>query len=151
MSLKKNETTRVVRVIYTDPERLDLGRKLAEAHGAMSQIEADFDMVKTSFKSKTAAKEAEIADLSTKVSTGFRLEPVKCLWEMDQPKPMKKQLRRVDTSEVIETEDMTERDKQVDLPLTEMAEKLNEALPAGVTATVTGVAGDGSVTVPADK
>lgn len=130
---KRNETTRVVRQFYTDPERMELGRKLAE------QIEADFDRVKTEFKSRITAHEASIADLANKVSSGYRMEPVKCLWSLDQPAGGKKELRRLDTSDVIETSEMTEADKQSLLPLDTPAP-----------AEPTGVATDGTATVAAD-
>jgi len=148
---KRLEETRHLRVVYTDAERLELGKQLAGTHGELNQINGDLDRIKAEYKAKIADKDAKISDLSNKVSTGFRIEPVACLWEMDKPKKNKKSLRRIDTQEVIETHDMTAADKQAELPLTEMEKKLNEALPAGTTATVVaGVAGDGNVTVAAD-
>lgn len=136
---KRNETTRVVRLFYTDAERLELGRKLAEERNAVAQITADNDRVKTEFKSRITAHEASIADLANKVSSGYRMESTKCLWSLDQPAGGKKELRRLDTSEVIETSEMTEADKQSLLPL-----------DAPAPAEPTGVATDGTATVAAD-
>lgn len=136
----KNETVRTLRVIYTDAERLELGSKLAEAHNDLSQVNADFDGVKAEFKAKTTAHEAQIVDLSNKVSCGYRMEPVKCRWVMDQPKPGLKELLRLDITPnvVVEGEEMSEHDKQAEMTLEEQAP-------------LAGIAGDGTVKVGADK
>lgn len=141
MTHKKNETERILRVNYTDPERLELGKQLAEVHNNLSQTNSDFDRVKAEFKSKISAHEAQIIDLSNKVSTGYRMVPVKCLWEMDKPKRGMKRLLRLDIEEakdaVVEVTDMTDADKQADLPLAEDSKA--------------GIAGDGTVKVGSDK
>lgn len=138
----KNETIRTLRVIYTDAERLELGKKLAEVHNDLSQVNADFDGVKAEFKAKTTAHEAQIVDLSNKVSCGYRMEPVKCLWKFDQPKPGFKELVRLDFVPpiTIESDEMSEHDKQGEITLVDMP--ASEAI---------GIAGDGTVKVNADK
>ncbi len=135
---KKNETVRNLRVIYTDAERLELGKQLAGAHQDLAQTNNDLDSVKQDFKARITAHEAKIGDLSNKVATGHRVEQVKCLWNFDEPKKGQKTLSRVDTFDVVEVVDMTEADKQGELAIGQ------EDLKAGV-------AGDGNVTVAADK
>lgn len=151
---KKLETTRTCRVQYTDAERLELGKKLAESHNDLAKINADFDSVKTEFKAKISAEEARIVDLSNKVSSGHRMEPVKCKWRMDQPKVGMKELVRLDTNEVIETLEMTEHDKQAELNLpanqAAAAEAANPTPDNGDVPRTTAEA-PGVVTVPADK
>ena len=143
----KNESIRILRVAFTDAQILELGRNLAEEHNVMSQTNSDFDRVKSEFKSKLSASEAKIVDLSNKVSTGYTMKDVKCLWTLDDPKPGKKTLRRMDAGddriagETVEVADMTEAEKTPELALN----LENPVLPAG-----TGVEKDGSVTVPAD-
>ena len=61
---KKHETTRILRYTYTDPERLELGKALAQVHNELGQTNTDFDRVKAEFKSKISAHEAKIQDLS---------------------------------------------------------------------------------------
>ena len=92
----KNESIRILRVAFTDAQILELGRNLAEEHNVMSQTNSDFDRVKSEFKSKLSASEAKIVDLSNKVSTGYTMKDVKCIWVMDAPNPGKKQLIRMD-------------------------------------------------------
>lgn len=118
---KKNETVRNLRVLYTDPERLDLGRKLAGAYQDIEQVNKDFDSVKADFKARITSHEAKITDLASKVSNGFRIEEVKCEWRLDAPEKGKKSLFRQDTSEVVETVDMTGADLQSQLPLADAA------------------------------
>jgi hypothetical protein len=142
----KNECFRTLRVLFTDSERLELGKQLAEAHNETSSIESDFQRIKDEFKSKLSAVSAKIVDLSNKVSTGYEMKPVKCLVVMDTPKPGKKQVVRLDgptdgVSEVVETHDMTEAEKTPELALN----LDNPVLPAG-----TGVEKDGTVTVTSD-
>lgn len=146
MTKNKNETTRVLRVNLTDAQKLEFGQQLAQEHQTVAQTNSDFDRVKAEFKSKLTRSEAIIVDLSNKVSTGYEMRVVPCLWEMDYPKPGKKTLFRTDNAEgtpreTVETCDMEEIEKTPELPL-----------PFGtpVLPATTGVAKDGSVTTPAD-
>jgi ferritin-like metal-binding protein YciE len=87
---KKNETTRILRVSFTDAEILELGRNLAEAHNENNQIESDFQRIKDEFKSKLSAVAAKIVDLANKVSSGYEMKPIVCAWHMNMPLPGKK-------------------------------------------------------------
>lgn len=117
MNNKIHECTRMLRVVYTDAERLELGKQLADEHADLRGVNSDFDRVKAEFKSKITSHEAVIEDLSNKVSTGYRMETVKCNWVFDLPNPGMKTLIRSDTHEEIETTDMSEADKQAELEL----------------------------------
>lgn len=107
----------MLRVVYTDAERLELGKKLADEHADLRSVNSDFDRVKADFKSKITTHEAKIEDLSNKVSTGYRIEDVKARWSLDEPKAGYKTLRRLDTKDVIETAEMTAADKQAEIEL----------------------------------
>jgi hypothetical protein len=153
----KNETFRTLRVLFTDPQRLELGIQLAEARNETTQIESDFQRVKDEFKSKLSAVDARVTDLSNKVSSGYEMKEVKCAWVMDYPKPGKKTLVRLDLNNlgavlpaadlvgmkdhVVETADMTEAEKTPELNLG----LDNPVLPAGA-----GISHDGTVKVASD-
>lgn len=142
----KNETFRMLRVLFTDAERLELGKQLAEAHNETAQIESDFQRIKDEFKSKLSAVSTKITDLANKVSSGYEIKNVLCLVVMDTPKPGKKQVVRMDgptdgVREVVETHDMTEHEKTPELSLG----LDNPVLPAGA-----GISHDGTVKVEAD-
>jgi hypothetical protein len=150
----KNQTFRTLRVLFTDAERLELGKQLAEAHNETAQIESDFQRIKDEFKSKLSAVSAKITDLANKVSSGYEMRQVLCLVVFDTPKPGKKQVVRLDgptegVREVVETHDMTEAEKTPELALNlsgdAAADLPNTVLPAG-----TGIATDGTVKVEAD-
>lgn len=114
---KKYETSRLLRVIYTDEEKLELGKQLAEAHNDSAQVESDLDRVKADFKAKQSVLDEKIGSLSRGISTGYQMKDTKCKWEMDKPKANWKTLRRLDTEEVVETVEMTTADKQSEIPL----------------------------------
>ena len=133
---KKYETNRNLRVHYTDAERLELGKQLASVHQELAQTNSDFDSVKSDFKARLTSHEAKISDLAQKVSNGYCIKEVKCLWVMDTPQSGKKLLLRMDTQDTVEVEEMTAADAQAELKL--------EDTKAGVDA-------QGNVTVAADR
>lgn len=114
---KKLETSRMLRIQYTDAERLELGKKLAEEHAELRGVNSDFDRVKANFKSKITSKEANIEDLSNKVSTGYHIADVKCKWVMRNPDALHKTLYRLDTGDSVETVDMVTEDFQAEMEL----------------------------------
>lgn len=118
---KKHECIRILRVNLTNEQRLEFGKQLAEVHNNLTQINSDFDRVKAEFKSKISAEESKVVDLAGKVSSGYVMQDVKCRWEMDQPKAGWKRLVRLDIEPhpEIEVFEMTDADKQADLPLEE--------------------------------
>ncbi len=107
----------MLRVVYTDAERLELGKQLADEHADLRGVNSDFDRVKAEFKSKITSHEANIEDLSNKVSTGYRMMDVPCRWILDLPNPGVKTLLRQDTHEEVEVADMTDADRQVEMEL----------------------------------
>jgi hypothetical protein len=114
---KKLDTSRMLRIVYTDAERLQLGRQLSEEFNELRGVNSDFDRVKANFKSKITSKEANIEDLSNKVSTGYHIADVKCRWELRSPDPLHKQLFRLDTGDCVETADMVTEDFQAEMEL----------------------------------
>lgn len=116
-SEKKNETTRVLRYVYTDAERLEIGKTLGQVHADLSQTNANFDRVKAQFKSEITAHEAKLTDLSHKVASGYDMRETRCIFTLDDPKKGHKTLRRLDTEEVVETCEMTAADFQAEIDL----------------------------------
>jgi len=112
MSANKMECTRMLRCVYTDAERLELGKQLADEHADLRGVNSDFDRCKAEFKSKITSHEAKIEDLSNKVSTGYRMETVNCRWIFDLPNKGVKTLMRQDTHEEVEKDAMSEADLQ---------------------------------------
>lgn len=117
MSSPNPQCSRNLRVNLNQDERVELGRQLAETTQQLAQINEDLSSVKKDFAARKSSAEAKVSDLSMKISNGYRIDPVKCEWRMDEPKPGKKTLIRLDTGETVETLDMIDADKQSDLPL----------------------------------
>ena len=115
---KKPKTTeRTLRYVFKSDEKIDLGAKLGATLSEAAQIEADLDRIKGEFKGKTLAAQAQINSLRDKINSGYELRLIKCVIEMDNPKPGMASIFRTDTEECIETRDMTEAEKQGELDI----------------------------------
>lgn len=114
---KNKAATRILRYVYTDKERLEIGKTLGQVHADLGNTNADFDRVKAEFKSKITAHEAKLTDLAHKVSSGYDMRDTKCEWTFDSPKKGHKTLRRLDTDEVVETAEMSQADFQQEIAL----------------------------------
>lgn len=116
---KPIQTKRSLRYEFTNPERMQLGRDLAEAMTRSSQVDSDLTRVKTDFKARLSALESEMHSLRDKINTGYEIRDVECEWRFDDPKPNQKSLVRIDTGTVVEVQPMSEQEKQVELPFGE--------------------------------
>lgn len=110
--MKRNECKRQCRYTYSEQERGEKGRTLADEYAELEQVNTDFERVKKDFKARVETHEAKIGQLAEQVRTGYELRETLCVYTYDEPKPGKKTLRRADTEEVIAEEDMTGADTQ---------------------------------------
>jgi len=69
---------KTVKYTFSHNEREQLGGELARSFGALRGIEAEFDQVKASYKSRTAEAEAKIDRISTNITNGFDMRDVDC-------------------------------------------------------------------------
>jgi hypothetical protein len=120
-SLKRNECTRQCRYNFTPDERLERGRQLADEYQTLDTTNQDLDRIKKDFKARIETHETRISTLAEQVRSGYELRETLCSWEYHQPVDGKKQLRRSDTMEIIETTDMTEADKQLVMEVVDAA------------------------------
>ena len=111
------KTTERLRCQLTDEEKIEAGRELAETTNELEEIQDDKSQVVSEFKARTTAAEAKIALLGNKLRSGYEIRDVKCDIRFDWPKEGQKQTIRLDTNEVVYTHDMTEEEKQMQLPL----------------------------------
>lgn len=130
--MKKNEDTKKqkteiknVRYSFSPTEMQDLGKSLACSFGSLRDIEAEFDGIKASYKSKTAEAEARIDRLSTDITNGFVMRDTPC-FVVYRPADKEKDfyLTELDASRAIEgayevvpvlTEKMTANDFQQEI------------------------------------
>jgi hypothetical protein len=96
---------------FTHDERLALGTELAEAQIVLRQLDDDRKRVADEWKARISAKEAEIASLSNKVSSGYEYRDIPCEITINEPVG-KKTARRTDTNEVAWVRDLTDSERQ---------------------------------------
>ena len=68
---------------FTTDEHRQLGGDLARCISGLRGIEAEFDQVKASYKSKTTEAEARIDKISTDITNGFEFRNERCLVILD--------------------------------------------------------------------
>ena len=108
---------RQLRCMLTNDEKIQYGRELGEATAAVKQLEDDKATIVSEFKAKITAQGAMVESLSNAVRCGYVFREVECYVLLDRPTIGKKQIVRSDIDEVIETQDMTDSEKQYVLDL----------------------------------
>jgi hypothetical protein len=68
-----------VKHIFSQEERAQIGADLARAIATARGVAAEFDQVQASFKSRTAAADAQIDGLATDTQNGFRYQNERCV------------------------------------------------------------------------
>lgn len=112
-TLARNEQREQLRYNYTPDERREKGQQLADTHIRLGAVNEELDRIKSDYKAKIQALEADISSLSTQVSTGYEMREYVCFYEYDQPEKGKKTLRRKEPPcDVVRVEEMTEADRQ---------------------------------------
>jgi hypothetical protein len=69
---------KLVKHIFSEEERDDLGLQLARAHSALVDIDGEFEQVKASFKSRIAEQQAIIGRASAVRMAGFEMRSARC-------------------------------------------------------------------------
>lgn len=80
--LKKEQT--LIKHVFSDAERSDLGQALASAVAEAARLEAERKSINTDYKAKIQEKEALITGLSGRVSSGFEMRPTMCIVLIDR-------------------------------------------------------------------
>ncbi len=96
---------------FSQDELRDLGKELAESQIQLRQLDDDRKRVADEWKARISAKEAEIASLSNKVSSGYEYRDIPCEITLNEP-INKKTARRLDTGETVWVRDLTDAEKQ---------------------------------------
>lgn len=106
-----------LRHTFTEKETLGLARTLAEKNNELTQAEEEKKSVTSQLKARIDGISARVTEISTKITTGYEYRPTKCTVKYHTPRAGMKSLIRDDTGEVFETADMTDAEKQGELPL----------------------------------
>lgn len=108
---------------FTLEEREQLGVDLARSFGTLRGIEAEFDQVKASYKSKTAEAEARIDRISTSITNGFDMRDVACIVYY-RPADKEKDYRIESEVRAVETEMASDPSKDIPLPNVVLTERM---------------------------
>ena len=114
---KKTEIS--LRVIYTEKELLEIGKKLAEANRELEAAESEKKSITGTLKAKCDGIAARISQHSGELTNGYTYRSVACEVRFDHPTKGMKTTLRLDSNETITTEAMTLAEMQADLPFSE--------------------------------
>lgn len=103
----KKDCSQQLRYLFNSDELREQGKRLAETHSKLDELDKDKKRVTSEFTSKINAVKAEAGSLSAKVNTGYELRDILCTAVMDTPKLGMKRITRNDTGEVVSEEPMT--------------------------------------------
>ena len=117
MAPRIEKVTEYLRHTFSDAEMLKMGREQAQAHSRLAEIELEFDSVKASFKSRTEAVEATIGKLSRNINNCFEMRNIECILSYDNPNVGEVTYVRADTGEIVRTRAMTDKERQMEIPL----------------------------------
>jgi hypothetical protein len=108
------ETKRDLPCVLSDSEKLEFGRRLADAESELDQIEAELNQAKAGFKERTSAVEVGIRRYVSCIRDGIERREVACDW-IYHWETLAKELIRRDTGEVITTEPIGMDERQMGL------------------------------------
>jgi hypothetical protein len=103
---------RILPVKLTAEEIDGLGRKLGDHEHELRELERAKKSANANFKQDIDAKKEQILEVSTQVRTGLIDREIECIWEANYSRGIK-ELRRTDTMAVIETESLTDEERQL--------------------------------------
>lgn len=102
---------RNLRYFFTDPERLELGRRLGEKTNEIAILEDEKARATKDYASRIKTVENEVAGISQRVREGYEFRDIDVKVIYDTPEPGKKTIVRLDTKETVEVTGMTTEEK----------------------------------------
>jgi hypothetical protein len=111
----ENKVIRQCRYLFSDLERLEFSRQLAEANKRLDTIQDEKKKFASQIKSRIDTTNAEIRVLSDNLHSGYDMRALECYWLLNTPEPGVKSLLRSDTNEIVEKVGMSETEKTGDL------------------------------------
>ena len=123
-SIKRN-----LRWIFTQPEILEISKRLAEKNGAVVTLEDEKKRATKDYAARISTVENEVNDLARKVTNGYEFRDIDCRVVFDLPKPGMKTITRLDTLEQVGVEEMTFPEKQLTIPAVDEAAPEKAAKP----------------------
>lgn len=113
---KEITETRTLKHVLSAEEKADLSGNMARAIERISSLQSELKAISAEFKSKIAAEEMVAQDAARAVNNGWVMQPVKCVTKPAVGRPFM-ETWRTDTWELIAVREMTEAERQENLPL----------------------------------
>ncbi len=139
---------------FSIAETVEIAKKMAEASRELTQAEDEKKAITSQLKAKVDAIAARVSEHAGKINSGFEYRNTPVLVKYNTPKTGQKQFTRLDTNELIATEEMSMGELQMDLPISGGDPKhIGEVLPNPVLSADEASrvkASPGTVSVPAD-
>lgn len=108
-----------VKYKFTDPEIVALARKQARHMEELAEAESTFDYVKADHKSKVTKIEADIADCTRRVTSGYEMRETKCIVLKFRPDRDSALVIRTDSGRVLRKRRLEDHEKQLKLSTTD--------------------------------
>jgi hypothetical protein len=141
------KTEQSLRVIYTEKELLEIGKKLAEANRELETAESEKKSITGTLKAKCDSIAGRIAQHAGELTNGYTYRSIPCETRFDDPAVGMKRTVRLDSGEVIDTAAMTLAEMQSELPLVETSKVTGKPVERPPLRTV---AADGTVVTKED-
>ncbi len=106
-----------LRCDFTEPEMLDMGKRLARANERLDALAREKEEVVSAIKARASKIESEVSDLSQNLNKGYEYRDIECTVEYHKPENGKKTVTRLDTGELVEVTPMDAHEMQEQLPL----------------------------------
>ena len=104
--------TEAVKYTFTRDELVSIARAQARHHGELSKAEEEFENVKSANKTRVTRIEADIADCTRKVSSGYEMRNVECIALRFRPDSNHSMIVRTDNGRVIRKRKLSQDEKQ---------------------------------------
>lgn len=96
----------ILPVQLTEEELVNIGNELSGLQIEKEKLESEKAATVKDFNDKIKSKESQISELAHQINAGIKEVDVECYFSLDDPEPGKKSLYRIDTSELVRTENM---------------------------------------------
>ncbi len=102
---------------FTDKERADLGRELAEIYQHKITLDEERKAAADQIKERSSALDLKSGSLSRMLTAGFEMRQIPCTLQWDAPNVGEVSYYRQDNGEFLKTRTMTVAERQLELPL----------------------------------
>jgi hypothetical protein len=112
--IEVKKVMRILKVLFTVKQRLEMGEQMANAIRNTKQAQDEAKSVKAQYDGKIKQFDAEISNISERLNSGWEMKPVDCEETRDY-RTGSAIVRRVDTQEIIEERALTWEERQMPL------------------------------------